>query len=81
MSAWRVGEHYGIHVYEGDRPVGTFSTSEDALRAVAALDEVDRLRGLLRDLVTDYGRVCDEPDCACSMAQARRLVEEAQQTN
>lgn len=32
---WRVGEHYGIHVYEGDRPVATFHTVADAKRAVA----------------------------------------------
>lgn len=34
--AWRVGEHYGIHVYEGDRPVATFHTAVDAHVAVQA---------------------------------------------
>ncbi len=36
-APWRVGSHYGIHVYEGDRPVATFHRPEDAARAVAAL--------------------------------------------
>lgn len=34
MTAWRVGAHYGIHVYEGDRPVATFHTVADARQAV-----------------------------------------------
>jgi len=37
MDGWRVGRHYPIHVYEGDRPVATFHTAIDARRAVAAL--------------------------------------------
>lgn len=48
---WRVGRSYGIHVYEvgpntphGDRPVGTFSTREDAERAVVAAN-----RGIVPD--------------------------------
>lgn len=35
---WRVGSHYGIHVYEGDRPVATFLDPADAERAVAAVN-------------------------------------------
>lgn len=35
---WRVGQHYGIHVYEGDRPVATFHDAADAERAVAAVN-------------------------------------------
>lgn len=35
---WRVGQHYGIHIYEGDRPVATFHRPEDAKRAVAAVN-------------------------------------------
>lgn len=31
---WRVGQHYQIHVYEGDRPVATFHTAIDAWQAV-----------------------------------------------
>lgn len=34
MSTWRVGNHYQIHVYEGDRPVATFHTVQDAHQAV-----------------------------------------------
>jgi hypothetical protein len=34
MAAWRVGRHYNIHVYEGDRPVATFFREEDARQAV-----------------------------------------------
>ena len=33
---WRVGEHYGIHVYCGDQPVATFFTPGEARRAVEA---------------------------------------------
>ncbi len=33
---WRVGEHYGIHVYCGDSPVATFFTPGEARRAVDA---------------------------------------------
>lgn len=33
---WRVGQHYMIHVYEGDRPVATFHTAADARAAVTA---------------------------------------------
>jgi hypothetical protein len=41
MSAqlWRVGRQYGIHVYEGDRPVATFHTVADAALAVKAHNE------------------------------------------
>lgn len=35
---WRVGEHYGIHVYEGDRPVATFHAPEDAELCVSAVN-------------------------------------------
>lgn len=45
--AWRVGKHYGIHVYDGDRPVATFHLEEDAKRAVEAMDEKPLL-GLAR---------------------------------
>jgi hypothetical protein len=33
---WRVGSHYAIHVYQGERPVATFHDPADAARAVAA---------------------------------------------
>jgi len=33
---WRVGGHYGIHVYCGDSPVATFFTPGEARRAVEA---------------------------------------------
>lgn len=39
---WRVGNHYRIHVYEGDRPVATFHREEDAARAVEAIGIFDR---------------------------------------
>lgn len=38
MNAWRVGNHYGIHVYDGDRPVATFLRSDEAMRAVHAVN-------------------------------------------
>lgn len=41
---WRIGNHYGIHVYEGDRPVATFHRAEDAMVAIIAHNLVaDRL--------------------------------------
>lgn len=33
---WRLGRHYPIHVYQGDRPVATFFREEDAAACVAA---------------------------------------------
>ena len=33
---WRVGSHYKVHVYQGERPVATFHDPADAARAVAA---------------------------------------------
>lgn len=40
-SEWRVGNHYGIHVYEDGRPIATFHRAEDAVRAVAAVNECE----------------------------------------
>lgn len=42
---WRVGRHYGIHVYEGDRPVATFHDPEEAALAVAAVNAMRASRG------------------------------------
>lgn len=35
FEKWRLGTHYGIHVYAGDRPVATFHSRVDAGQAVA----------------------------------------------
>ena len=35
-TPWRVGTHYGIHLYAGDEPLGTMLTSELAAAAVEA---------------------------------------------
>jgi hypothetical protein len=43
-----VGQHYGIHVYEGDRPVATFHNAEDARRAVEAMAAIARVEALCR---------------------------------
>lgn len=43
-TPWRVGSHYGIHVYAGDQPVATFLAPEDAARAVAAVNGQQRER-------------------------------------
>jgi hypothetical protein len=37
-QTWRLGQHYLIHVYEGDRPVATFHDPIDARRAVEAVN-------------------------------------------
>lgn len=39
---WRVGGHYGIHVYQGDLPVATFFRPEDAARTVQAVNDLQR---------------------------------------
>lgn len=36
---WRVGSHYGIHVYKEEIPVATFHTVEDAVLAVKLVNE------------------------------------------
>jgi hypothetical protein len=38
---WRVGAHYDIHVYEGDRPVATFHHPADAAACVAAFNQAN----------------------------------------
>lgn len=38
MTPYRVGNHYGIHVYQGDRPVATFFDAAEAKRFVAAMN-------------------------------------------
>lgn len=35
---YRVGEHYGIHVYEDERPVATFHDADEAARFVLAMN-------------------------------------------
>jgi hypothetical protein len=62
VQLWRVGSHYGIHVYEGDRPVATFHTAIDARRAVEAVNAAasasdtdgDTHRMSYEELGTDY---------------------------
>jgi len=57
---WRVGQHYGIHVYECtsdeasdlDRPIATFHTALDAVEAVQAHNLVEELSA--PDLVHGY---------------------------
>jgi hypothetical protein len=44
---WRVGQHYGIHVYAGDVPIATFHTVSDARRAVEDHNATDDVRHLL----------------------------------
>lgn len=46
---WRVGEHYKIHVYEGDRPVATFHNPEDAQAAVDAYNSARHLIQMVKD--------------------------------
>lgn len=43
-ASWRIGEHYQIHVYEGERPVATFHAVVDAKRAVDAVNSLDDFR-------------------------------------
>jgi len=45
---WRLGQHYRIHVYEGDTPVATFHTVTDAQRAVEDHNDIDALRDAIR---------------------------------
>lgn len=48
-GTWRVGTHYGIHVYESERPVATFHRAEDAAEAVELHAERDQLKQDLAD--------------------------------
>jgi hypothetical protein len=40
-TPWRVGRHYGIHVYADDVPIATFHTAADAALAVAAVNALN----------------------------------------
>lgn len=40
---YRVGNDYPIHVYQGDRPVATFFTAEEAKAFVDAVNRVESL--------------------------------------
>ena len=46
---WRIGKHYGIHVYQGDRPVATFHDPSDAIAAVNAYNLALSLRPCVRN--------------------------------
>lgn len=39
--SYRVGTHYGVHVYEGDRPVATFFDVAEAAAFVAAMNRAE----------------------------------------
>jgi hypothetical protein len=54
MTEWRVGRHYGVHVYEGDRPVATFFTVDDARRAVDDHNRAEALRAQLAESTGEY---------------------------
>lgn len=38
IELYRVGEHYGIHVYQGERPVATFHDADEADKFVNAMN-------------------------------------------
>lgn len=50
MGSLRVGEHYGIHLYAGENPVGTTLRASDAAAIVAAVNAAPALIAELRDL-------------------------------
>jgi len=56
---WRVGSHYGVHVYEGNRVVATFHDPADAQRAVDAVNAQpgdDGLRQRIEALIGQLNR-------------------------
>ena len=55
-EVWRVGRHYGIHVYAGDRPVATFHNAEDADSAVRAHNAASSPTPPARDSGRDEAR-------------------------
>lgn len=56
MAAWRVGRHYNIHVYEGERPVATFHSPDDARRCVEA---VNTSAVSMREMAAKVAEACE----------------------
>lgn len=52
-EVWRVGTHYGIHLYEGTRPVATFHRPEDAALAARLRAENAALTEKARDAIAE----------------------------
>lgn len=48
LGSLRVGEHYGIHLYAGENPVGTTLRAADAALIVAAVNHLPALASALR---------------------------------
>jgi hypothetical protein len=54
-TLWRVGRHYAIHVYEGERPVATFHTVIDARLGAAAPALADALEAWAKSITAHLG--------------------------
>ncbi len=48
LGSLRVGEHYGIHLYAGENPVGTTLRAADTALIVAAVNHLPALTSALR---------------------------------
>jgi hypothetical protein len=61
-TPWRVGQHYGIHVYAGNTPIATFHTVADAARAVEAVNLWITLAQQLRTekTISDLSRMFEQ---------------------
>lgn len=73
MADWRVGTHYGVHVYEGQNPVATFFNSVDATEAVAAVNNQRKLGKLTSvDFDEDFELIGEALGCLLFKNPARR---------
>lgn len=77
MTAWRVGSHYGIHIYDGDTPVATALTPDYAAQIVADHNiNEDEERELVETALgaADAGNAGHWPTVAAYLAaEVRRL--------
>lgn len=83
---WRVGRRVPIHVYEGERPLGTFLRAEDAARAVAAVNATPAAEtapdaGLveaLKEIAKGEGRFSRDPyEHACNTIEDMKEIARA----
>jgi hypothetical protein len=51
-KTWRLGNHYRIHVYDGDRPVATFHRGVDAAYCVRAVHALEIAEKVLRRIAS-----------------------------
>jgi hypothetical protein len=80
---YRVGTHYDIHVYAGDRPVATFHDPSEAARFVQTMNEAEFTPepAPLTGIEMAWGRLADElasriVEAEATIARVRALGDE-----